>query len=85
MNVTLREILMNVFQKLGANSTFKMSSQNVKSKWNPPNGRLALEVFLSKLENKVLSVLAGTPYDYNLPKKEWLAMKGLAEDRNMNV
>ena len=56
---------------------------NIKSDWNPPNGHPALEIFVSKLENKVFSVLSGTPRDYNLSKEEWLAMTGLAEDRNI--
>ena len=30
-------------------------------------------------------MLPGTPLDYNLSKKEWLAMRGLAEDRNIIV
>ena len=34
---------------------------NIKSNWNPPNGQSALEIFLSKLENEVFSVLPGTP------------------------
>ena len=51
---------------------------NVKSKWNPPNGQPALEIFLSKLENEVSSVLPGTPCDYNLPKEEWVARRGFS-------
>ena len=39
---------------------------NVKSNWNPPNGHPALEIFLSKLQNKVFSVLPGIPRAYNL-------------------
>ena len=58
---------------------------HVKSNWNPPNGHHALEIFLSKLENEVFSVLPGTPRDYNLSKEEWLAMRGLAEDRNIII
>ena len=56
---------------------------NVKSNWNPHNGHLSLEIFLSKLQNKVFSVLPGTPRDYNLLKEKWLAMRGLAEDHNI--
>ena len=66
-----------VFQR---NPTF-----NIKSNWNLPNGHPALEIFLSKLENEVFSVLPGTPCDYNLSKEEWLAMTGLAEDRNIII
>ena len=41
---------------------------NVKSNWNPPKCRPALEIFCSKLEDEVFSVLPGTPRDYNLSK-----------------
>ena len=58
---------------------------NVKSNWNPPNGHSALEIFLSKLENEVFSVLPGTPHNYYLSKEEWLAMRDLAEDRNIII
>ena len=57
----------------------------VKSNWNPPKGHPAVEIFLSKLETEIFSVLPGTPLDYNLSKEEWLAMKGLAEDRNIII
>ena len=52
---------------------------NVKSNCNPPNRHPALEIFLSKLENEVLSVLPGTPRNY-LSKGEWLAVRDLTED-----
>ena len=58
---------------------------NIKSNWSPPNGHPALEIFLSELENKIFSVLLGTPRDYNLSKEEWLAMRGLAEGRNIII
>ena len=58
---------------------------DVKRNWSPPNGHLALEIFLSKLENEVFSVLPSTPRDYNLSKEEWLAMRGLSEDRNIII
>ena len=57
----------------------------VKSNWNPPKGHPAVEIFLSKLETEIFSVLPGTPLDYNLSKEEWLAMRGLAEDCNIII
>ena len=42
----------------------------VKLNWNPPKGHPALEIFLSKLEAEIFSVLPGTPLDYNLSKEE---------------
>ena len=58
---------------------------NVKSNWNPPNDHPAIEIFLSKLENEVFSVLPVTPRDYNLSKEEWLAMRALTEDCNIII
>ena len=58
---------------------------NIKSNWNLPNDQPAFEIFLSKLDNEVFSGLPGTPCDYNLSKEEWLAMRGLAEDRNIII
>ena len=57
----------------------------VKSNWNPPKRHPAVEIFLSKLEIEIFSVLPGTPLDYNLSKEEWLTMRGLAEDRNFII
>ena len=51
---------------------------NVKSNWNPPKAHPASEVFLSKLENEVFSVLPGTPRDYNLSQEEWLSYERLS-------
>ena len=30
-------------------------------------------------------MLPGTPFDYNLSKEEWVAMRGLAEDQNIII
>ena len=62
----------------------------VKSKWNPPKGHVAVEIFLSKLETEIFFVLPGTPLDYNLSKEEWLdwkngRMRGLAGDHNIII
>ena len=57
----------------------------VKSNWNPPKGHPATEIFLSKLETEMFSVLTGTPLDCNLAKEECLAMRGLAEDQNIII
>ena len=53
----------------------------VKSNWNQPKGHTPIEIFLSKLKEENLSVLPGTPLDYNLSKEEWLAMSSLAENQ----
>ena len=57
----------------------------VKSNWNPPNGHPAVEISLRKLETEIFSVLPGTPLDYNLSKEKWLAVRGLAEYRNIII
>ena len=57
----------------------------VKSNWNPPKGHPTVEIFLSKLETEIFSVLLGTPLDYNLSTEEGLAMTGLAQDRNIII
>ena len=41
---------------------------NVKFNWKLPNSHPALEIFLSKFESEVFSVLPGAPRDYNLYK-----------------
>ena len=58
---------------------------NVKPYQNPPNSHTSLKIFLSKLENEVLSVLPGTPCNYNLSKEEWLVIKDLAEEFNIII
>ena len=69
-----------------SNSSFSEAPAcRVKSNWNPPKGHSAVEDFLSKLEIEIFSVLPGTPLDYNLIKEVWLAMRGLAEDRNIII
>ena len=57
----------------------------VKSNWNPSKGHPTVETFLITLETEIFSVLPGTPLDYNLSKEEWLAMRGLVEDRNIII
>ena len=46
-----------------------------KSNWNPPKGHLCLELFLSKVEEEIFSLLPETAQSYNLTKEEWEAMK----------
>ena len=56
-----------------------------KSTWNPPLGHPALKMFLSQMEADVFSLLPGNTTQYNLSKEEWLAMRGLAEDRSIVI
>lgn len=57
----------------------------LKSKWNPPTGSPALELFLSRLEADIFALLPGINRNLNLNRKEWLAMKGLAADRSIVI
>ena len=57
----------------------------VKSNWNPPKGHSAIEIFLSKLETEIFSLLPGTPLGYNLSKEEWSAMTHSAEDQSVMI
>ena len=43
---------------------------HVKSNWDPPKGHPGIEIFISKLETDFLSLLLGTPLDYNLSKEK---------------
>ena len=65
--------------------TFQRNQPLILNLTGTPNDHPALEIFLNKLENEVFSVLPGTPRDNNLSKEEWLTMRGLAEDRNINI
>ena len=51
-----------------------------KSTWNPPQGQLALEMFLNQMEAVVFSRLPGNITRYNLIKKECLALRGCVAD-----
>ena len=42
-------------------------------------------MFLSQPEKDIFSVLPGNASVYNLTKNEWLAMRGLAEDRSIVI
>ena len=73
------------FRNQPTENVSEKSAFDVKRNWNPSNGHPALEIFLSKLENEGFFVLPSTPRDYNLSKEEWLAMRGLAEHRNIII
>ena len=56
-----------------------------KSSWNPPQGHLNMEVYLSQVENELFSN-ADVPIRYsNLSKEEWIAMRPLADDRSTAI
>ena len=56
-----------------------------KSTWKPPKGHPNLEVFLSKVESDLFSLI-DKPLGYsNLTKEEWDAIRSLADDRNIVI
>ena len=56
-----------------------------KSSSNPPQGHPNLKVYLSQVENELLSI-ADEPRKYsNLSKEEWIAMRSLADDRSIVI
>ena len=63
----------------------KAPAFRVKSNGNLPKWHPAVEIFLSKLEKEISSVLPVTPLKYNLSKEEWLAMRDLSEDRDVII
>ena len=56
-----------------------------KSLWKPPASHPCVELFLSKLEEELLSFLPGKPQSHNMSKEEWQAMHNLAEDRSIII
>ena len=62
--------------------TFKFKS---KSTWNPPKGVLALELFFSQTKKDILSILLGKATNYDLPKREYLAICSLQNDRSVVI
>ena len=62
----------------------KAPAFRVQSNWNLPK-HPAVEIFLSKLETEISSVLPGTTLKYNLFKEEWLTMRDLTEDRDIAI
>ena len=62
-----------------------ISQFEVKSEWNPPKGHSALEAFLNKTEKYIFFLTPEREKDYSLTKDEYLAMRSLANDRNVII
>ena len=62
-----------------------ISQFKVKSEWNPPKGHSALEAFLNKTGKYIFSLIPEREKDYSLTKDEYLAMRSLANDRNVII
>ena len=48
-------------------------------------GHSALEVFLSKTEKDIFSLISEREKDYNLTKDDYLAVRSLENDRNVII
>ena len=49
------------------------------------SGNPCVELFLSRLEKELFSLLTGKPQRYNLTKEEWKAIPHLAEDLSIII
>ena len=58
-----------------------------KSNWKPPPGHPGLELFLSQLEKEIFNGLLNDSISIpsNMPKEEWEALRGLADDRSIVI
>ena len=60
-------------------------SFHAKSSWNPPKGDQHLEVFLSKVEEELFTVIERPVRHSNLTQEEWKAIRSLVDDRNIVI
>ena len=58
-------------------------SFHTRSSWNPPKGDPHLEVFLSKVEEKLFTAIERPVRHSNVSHKKWKAIRSLAHDRNI--
>ena len=56
-----------------------------KSKWSPPKGHPAIEIFLSKVENELLKVTEKVSGYSTFTSEEWKAMWSIADDRQIVI
>ena len=56
-----------------------------KSKWNPPKGHPAIEIFLSKVENDLFKVVDKELGYSNFTSEEWKALRSLADDKQIVI
>ena len=66
-------------------SSKKISAFHSKSTQNPPKGSPALQLFLNKTEQNLLSILPGKEEQFNLTREEYLTMRNLQDDRNVII
>ena len=73
-------ILLKTVKKLQLSTLSQLGIQHNKNPIQP-----ASKMFLCQIENNVFLLLPSNTTRYNLTKEEWLAMKGLAEYRNIVI
>ena len=66
-------------------SSKKISAFHSKSTQNPPKGSPALQLFLNKTEQNLLSILPGKEEQFNLNREEYLTMRNLQDGRNVII
>ena len=63
----------------------QVSTCKLKSKWNPPKGSPAFELFLNKVKEDIFSVLPGHSGKFKLNREEYLTMGSLQNDRSIII
>ena len=61
-----------------------VSAFRPKPHWKLPTGHRSVELFLSRLEKELFSLLPGKPRSY-IAKEEWKAMRNLLENRSIII
>ena len=61
-----------------------VSAFRPKPHWKLPTGHRSVELFLSRLEKELFSLLPGKPRSY-IAKEEWKAMRNLLENRSVII
>ena len=58
---------------------------HTKSSWNLPKGEPHLEVFLSRVEEELSTVIEKSVRHPNLSQEEWKTIRSPADDRNIVI
>ena len=56
-----------------------------KSKWSPPKGHSAIELFLTKVENELFKITDKELGYFNFTSEEWKAMPSLPDDQQIVI
>ena len=72
------------FRTAPSDNFSNVSAFRPKPHWKLPTGHRSVELFLSRLEKELLSLLPGKPRSY-IAKEEWKAMRNLLENRSIII